>query len=364
MKFGLACNAALVLAMAINAVAQQAPEQKPPAARPAQAVDASTLTTEVYDIRDLLQNRRTRTAGSAIVPPTKMVEQKPLIGSQGGGGEGGIFGGAGNDPRPPAKSSPGDELMKAIMDTVDRESWRDAGGTIGAMRLLDSELIVSQTPGNQKAIHVLLNQLRASNARMVTVVARWVLLGSGEIEHFAQPIKQTDGSAAIESVNVAAMEKVAGGPVKYRAQVTCFNGQTVHLSSGRARTVVTGLTPVVGTGAGAYQPESAVVQDGVSLQLTPTLPQDSPTAIIDIESVVSEWGGLAAAPPAPTSQPTNMDAPTSIDRVDMQVQQLHTTIAVPVGKPILVGGLSLSGRGGKDAEGKQLYLVIEVVGAK
>jgi hypothetical protein len=107
-----------------------------------------------------------------------------------------------------------------------------------------------------------------------------------------------------------------------------------------------------------------MVQDGICLQLMPSLPQESATATIDIENIVSEWGGLAASPPAPTSQPMNMEAPGSLDRVDIQVQQLHTTIAVPVGKPILVGGLSLPSRAGKDLDGKQMYLVIEVVGIK
>jgi hypothetical protein len=48
----------------------------------------------------------------------------------------------------------------------------------------------------------------------------------------------------------------------------------------------------------------------------------------------------------------------------MEVQQFHTTIALPVGKPILVGGLSLASHTGKDSDGKQVYLIIEVAASK
>jgi|GEM_PF-6194381 len=355
----------IVLLLSVSARAQVVPDKKPA------TVENNNSVTVVYDIRDLLRTDDKHAAGSALIPPTKIGQAKPAWfgGGEGGGVGGGMGGGTNPNANPNSKpklqpslddTSKGDEILKLIIDTVAPETWRDNGGSIGSVRLISGVLVVSQTPANQKLIQGLLSQIRDESSRMVTVVARWVLLDSAQLEQFAHPLKQAEGAAAIETIDLAALEKT-NAALKYRAQITCFNGQTVQLTSGRARTVVTGLEAVVGQSA-AYQPDASVVQDGVSLQLTPMFPAGSPTALIEIDNVVSAWDGLAPAPPAPTSQPTNMEAPGTLDRIDMQVQHLHTTIAVPVGKPILVGGLSMPSQG--QAGDKQMYLVIEVLGVK
>ena len=359
MKHKLIESIFIVLLLSVGAKGQLEPDKKPA------TIEKNNSVTVVYDVRDLLHADDKRANDSALIPPTKIGQAKPAL-IEGGVG-GGMGGGQNSNPNPKPKLQPsadntskGDEILKLIIDTVAPDTWRDNGGSVGSIRLISGLLVVSQTPSNQKDIQSLLSQLRDESSRMVTVVARWVLLDSAQLEQYAHPLKQAEGTAAIETIDLAAMEK-AKVDLKYRAQITCFNGQTVQLTSGRARTVVTGLEAVVGQSA-AYQPEASVVQDGVSLQLTPMLPTGSPTAIIEVENVVSAWDGLAPAPPAPTSQPTNMEAPGTLDRVDMQVQHLHTTIAVPVGKPILVGGLSVPWQG--EAVDKQMYLVIEVLGVK
>lgn len=364
MKSKLIESIIIVLLLSVSARAQLAPDKKPV------TIEKANSVTVVYDIRDLLHASDKHANDSALIPPTKIGQARPALIS---GGEGAPGSGMGGGPNPNANPSPnpklqpsldetskGDEILKLIVETVAPDTWRDNGGSIGSIRLISGLLVVSQTPANQKEIQSLLSQFREESSHMVTVVARWVLLDSAQLEQYAHPLKQAEGTAAIETIDLSALEK-ANVNLKYRAQITCFNGQTVQLTSGRARTVVTGLEAVVGQSA-AYQPDASVVQDGVSLQLTPMLPVGSPTAIIEVENVVSTWDGLAPAPPAPTSQPTNMKAPGTLDRIDMQVQHLHTTIAVPVGKPILVGGLSIPSHG--EAGDKQMYLVIEVLGVK
>lgn len=351
----------IVLLLSVSARAQLQPDKK------TAGVENTNVVTVVYDIRDLLRADDKHAGNSSLIPPTKIGQSKVTL-TEGGMG-GGIGSGGSPNPNPNPKLQPppndaetGDEILKLIIDTVATETWRDSGGSIGSVRLMSSGLlVVSQTPANQKLIQTLLSQIRDESSRMVTVVARWVLLDSAQLQEFAQPLKQAEGNAAIETINLAAIEKT-NSALKYRAQITCFNGQTVQLTSGRARTVVTGLEAVVGQGGAAYQPDASVVQDGVSLKLTPMLPQGSETALIEIENVISAWDGLAPARLAPTSQPTNMEAPGTLDRVDIQVQHLHTTVAVPVGKPILVGGLSMPSHG--EAGDKQMYLVIEVLGVK
>jgi hypothetical protein len=343
----------IVLSLAASAIAQ-----RQPATKPAAESRKTETFTRVYDIRDLLLDFETRGRTSRLVPPTRIGESKVGVAEAAVAQPQPLFGQS--SPKLPASESLADQVLKLVEDTTDRDSWRDNGGTVGAIRIMFGQMIITQTPENHELIQSLLSQLRESQARMVSVVARWVLLGPDQLQQVAQPLK---GNGILQTVNVAVLEKSTPPPVKFRAQVTCYNGQTVDLSSGRAKTIVTNVTPAVANVA-AYQPESSIVQDGVNLRLTPTLSFDNSTVTVDVESVLSAWGSVQPSGFAPSTQPANMDVPATIDRVDVDVQQFHTTVAVPLGKPILVGGLSLPSGAAKDDQGKQMYLVIEVVGAK
>lgn len=54
-----------------------------------------------------------------------------------------------------------EELGTIVRDTVDADSWRDNGGSVGALRYWAGRLIVTQTPANQRQVEGLLDQLRA-----------------------------------------------------------------------------------------------------------------------------------------------------------------------------------------------------------
>ncbi|MDB5292607.1 MAG: pilQ 1 [Phycisphaerales bacterium] len=81
---------------------------------------AKNTLTRVYDVRDLL----------AAAPP-----------------------GATRDVQVAA-------VVKLIMDEVASDSWRDRGGKIGAIRELQGQLIVTQTPDNHTRIVSLLDHVR------------------------------------------------------------------------------------------------------------------------------------------------------------------------------------------------------------
>jgi hypothetical protein len=53
-----------------------------------------------------------------------------------------------------------DQLTRIITDSVDPESWRDAGGTVGSIQSWAGRLIIHQTPDNHQKIESLLNNLR------------------------------------------------------------------------------------------------------------------------------------------------------------------------------------------------------------
>jgi hypothetical protein len=52
------------------------------------------------------------------------------------------------------------QITKQIQDNISPESWRDNGGSVGAMRELSGQLIVTQTPEGQHDVRRLLERMR------------------------------------------------------------------------------------------------------------------------------------------------------------------------------------------------------------
>lgn len=250
-------------------------------------------------------------------------------------------------------------LMQAIQMFVDPPSWSGVGGS-GTLVALGSSLVVSQTPANHARLDEFLAQLRSESGslRTVTVEARWLLLDSQQLQEIAG-----DG---------ASDQSLHPETERYRGCVTCFNGQTVHIVSGRLQTVIQGGIPVVGGEAVGYQPQLLKPHIGAMLQVTPTVLPDGKAAIVDVRSIVTR-GDQPPQPVAlygphvsnanPTGMPSTSERPTvQVDRLNIAAQQLATTLRVPLGRPTLVGGLTFPAVDG-DAESQnrqQLYLVIEV----
>jgi hypothetical protein len=270
-----------------------------------------------------------------------------------------------------------DELMKLITDTVDPTSWREAGGNAGTIRGLNGMLVVTQTPDAQKRIEDLLKTLRSEQgpAAMLSVRAYWVLLDPQEIrDAFTSNRKDLDNANAAPAAGKTATrgmptidEKLLDKSHLYcQGQTICFSGQTVHVTSGREWSAVTGVSPVVAANAVGYDPRTTRVQSGVSLQVTPQLVPNTDTAILDLRSIVTETRAPSAAIdlahlPATQSTPADVQNAANglIDRVDVANQELATTVRLPTGKPVLLGGMTLS-PATPDQQPRQLYLVVQV----
>ena len=177
---------------------------------------------------------------------------------------------------------------------------------------------------------------------------------------------------------MAAVDKLGKQAVHARAAISCLGGQTVTLLSGRSRTAVTDMTASV-DGPNTIEPEIEQILSGTTLAVLPRIAGDS--AVVDLVSAVGEWDG----PPGPIGPPVPArlraqageppgPAPMTVDRIDAVVQDLRTTARVPLGKAILVGGMTLQptahaeGAAGPGAKGgpadkgdaRQLYLVLRV----
>jgi len=262
---------------------------------------------------------------------------------------GGILGGG------PQITLPG--LIQAIQVFVDPPSWSGVGGS-GTIAALGSSVVVSQTPANHAKLEEFLAQIRSESgtSRTVTVEARWLLLDSQQLRELTKA----------DSENWPVPTEVE----RHRGRVTCFNGQTVHIVSGRLQTVLQGGVPVVGGDAALYQPQLLRPHIGAMLQVTPTVLPDGKAAIIDVRSIVTR--GDPPLPPVELYDPNASTSPagisparampaTQVDRLNIATQQLATTLRLPLGQPTLVGGLTFPAVDG-DAEttNRQLYLMIEV----
>jgi hypothetical protein len=321
MRFGLLLSA-LIAASVLAAPATAPADENPP------------TVTRVYDISDLLwlitdYPAAGEGAAAGTVPAENTITRQELA----------------------------ENVIKLITDTVASDTWKDNGGTIGALRELNGQLIVTQTADSHKQIDELLHALRADRGRMVVVRAYWLLLDPASV-----PAVTTHTNA--KELPVIDDKLLDAQHLYCAAQTTCFSGQTVHVTSGRTRSIVTSLTPVVANNAVGYQPGLERARSGVVLQLTPHLEPEGPDSrvVVDLQSNVTELGNLKGDKiEPPTTQPA--DTTTALDRVNEINQKLRTTVRLKLGMKVLVGGMTLE-PASKDNAARQLYLVIEADAVK
>jgi hypothetical protein len=99
-----------------------------------------TAPLRLYDVRDLIESdmaiRSRIQIGQATTAPTTMpsTEERYEVSLE--------------------------QLKQVILDTIEPDSWRDAGGTVGSLRDFNGVLIVAQTPAVHEQIKKLLEELR------------------------------------------------------------------------------------------------------------------------------------------------------------------------------------------------------------
>ena len=106
-------------------------------------------------------------------------------GGGGGAGGGGIFGGGGGQQggeAPQTGEDPLERLIQLIQETIDPESWRSAGGNVGAINTLNNQVIVTQTATAHTQLRDLLKQLRQARALQIAVEARYITVARNYLE--------------------------------------------------------------------------------------------------------------------------------------------------------------------------------------
>ncbi|MEX2170287.1 MAG: hypothetical protein WD851_13320 [Pirellulales bacterium] len=390
----------LAVASVQSAVGQQ--PTRPPAAQG--GANDGEMKIVAYDVGDLVMDVTDypypgSDFGASPSPPIVIGGGGGMGGGGfGGGGQfqvGGGGGGMGLGDSAVSSSSAGtpirmDDLITVLVATVAPDTWVVNGRGDADVKAFGNSIIVRQTSAVHRQIEQLLQQLRAGSGerKSVSIDARWLLLTSDELDQLMAADEA--GNATLSRERLAEFTR---RPASIRGQTNCFSGQLVYVVSGTKRNIVSGYIPVVGSlddgseaaqlaslSGGAkvrfvadvtfkpdaqrnvgYQPIVEKPNVGALLEIRPTLVRDSNTAIVDLKATVT---GSATA--APTVSPA--PGPPEIDRVAIQSQVLATTLRVPLGEPVLVGGLTYAPtearaaqpEGEPTGEAPQLYLVLEV----
>ena len=151
--------------------------------------------TRVYDIRDLIvsvPNFDPPSIGGNLGSGSTGGTSGSTGGTTGGSSGGSTSFGSSSGSSGSSSSSGGnngpsrDDMIKNILDLVETtiapETWIDKQGTIGSMRELNGNMIVTQTSDNHRALIELLTKLRESKALQINIEARFITVSTSFLD--------------------------------------------------------------------------------------------------------------------------------------------------------------------------------------
>jgi hypothetical protein len=301
--------------------------------------------------------------GGMFQVPDNLAQTAP---SRRGAGVGGAI--ASGPPAAPRRSGPlrieMSQLIEAVTTIVEPETWDEVGGE-GAIQPVGGALVVRQTLAIQSKVQEFLEALRreSGSLRRLVVKARWLMLDDGQLTALTSNAEQ-DMQSGSETVDRNALKALPAETQRFAGQIACFNGQTVHIISGRLESVVQSFIPVVGGAEVGYQPIILTPHVGALLQVTPSMLPEGEMVLLDLHSCVTRWD----SPDSP-DQLQSLDNqsktskvaqyPARMDRLRLAAQQFATSTRVPLNQPVLIGGLTFPAKQPTEIDG-QLYLIVEV----
>jgi general secretion pathway protein D len=146
-------------------------------------------------------------------------------------------------------------------------------------------------------------------------------------------------------------------------RITLFNGQRAYVVVSTQRAYVSDLTPTVAQGAVAFDPEISTVESGVKLDVQATVSSDRKYVTLTLRPELSTLVNLFTFSFAQQSSQTSgggvvggidtgsvTSAGTGIvQQPEIQRTRLETTVSVPDGGTLLLGGQTLAGEIEKEA---------------
>ena len=379
-------------------------------------------TTRVFDIQDLLVQAPNFTAPTFnLQNQSSSSGVQVSSGSAGGGGgaaSSNLFSGAGGQSGQQqvgkTRAQMVTEITQLIENTVARNSWIDNGGTVGSVREINGQLVITQTPGNLEKVSGLLKQLRETRSIEISIDARFLYVTTGFLNDFgfswglgfgnmfgsdvgsvsgvgsntpsiSAPVSITNNTATYASPQTTGVTNSIGNSYSAPAlslgggilsnyqlnlllnatqinkrntlleapRVTLFNGQRATMVVEDVQNYVESFTQTAGTGGlvggvGGVATNLNVMPltTGLSLSVQATVSSDNRYVIMTVQPSLSQLlsmqtfninGQNTATAGAATAFPGFVQLPQT------QITEVSTTVSVPDGGTLLLGGERLAG---------------------
>jgi beta-lactamase regulating signal transducer with metallopeptidase domain len=318
---------------------------------------AKNTLTRVYDIRDLLVMTPDFIPGEGLLglsPTTKPSEPRP---DQPGDKR--------DEELRKTRAALVNDVVQLITETVATDTWKDNGGSTGSVRELSGQLIVTQTPENHLELVRLLEQLRETKGVQVTVEARFVTCD----EEVVRRLLKEWGKAAPGTANPATSSDSPSGRDKGRVptgiflddqqvdqlfraaqaekesavisapRMTLFSGQRAYVLVSSEQAYVQDYAAIAKGGEVRYEPVMGVAQDGLLTDMQATVSADRRYATLMIHPKLTKLVGMNSLPWPGRPAGSNL----TVQVPDMKTTEMRTTVSVPDGGTILLGGLEYPG---------------------
>ncbi len=172
---------------------------------------------------------------------------------------------------------------------------------------------------------------------------------------FATPVISTSINAFLDDFQASLLIRATQGNQNVTQltapRVTLFNGQRAYVLVARQISYVSDLTPVVGQNSQAFDPEIDVIQSGVVLDVSATVSADRKYVTLTLRPQLSRiiqiqsfpvFGGTNPDPNDPNPPPST--ATTGfIQQPEIEITEVRTSVSVPDGGTLLLGGTTISG---------------------
>jgi beta-lactamase regulating signal transducer with metallopeptidase domain len=251
-------------------------------------------------------------------------------------------------PKPQPSTQPGptltEQIISLIQETVVPDAWRDAGGTVGAIRELSGQLIITATPQMHEDICKLLAMLREGHGMQVTVETRFFAADAAALDKaLGGMLRGTIGKSGEATVwqltddQVRAIQANPGSTVVTAPRITLFNGQRGFVTISNETPYVSGFTVFKKeAGETRYEPKVDKVLSGVVLDVRATASADRKQAVITLKPKLSRLDALVPTP--------YMGAKDMFIQVpQVVVHELQTTFSVADRGTALIGGFTVVG---------------------
>jgi hypothetical protein len=331
--------------------------------------------TRVYDVRALIAPvpnfpLETCPHGNAFAAPPGQAPADPQSSSP----QNMLFcGGSGQKPTPPpTEMEMVGSVVKLIEDTVATDTWKDNGGALGAISFFEGKLVIRQSPAALKEIEDLIAKLEAQKGPLVHVYANWLQLPAGEVDRMLLAHDLSKLEAFPSVMDPAALARLPEDARRFSGEINCTSGQTVHLICGHESTAITNATPVVSNNVVAYAPMLSEIGSGVALQINARVSSDHHDAWATIYSAYTDprqphpgqkAQGVATTQAASGKTVIKGEAQVQLEAVESNVQEMHATCRIPLGKSVVVGRMTLDPNT-NGANSPELVLVMRIDSSK